>query len=170
MAARNLYLVAILVLGLGLIALVVAALPALSAPSQSSILPLNGTINPCGDGFRIDIVPRSPTQGDTVSVTYSADWPDSCVPLHHSHQITGNVIILDAVHYITPGLMCAPAFTLWRGDADLGKLSCGFYRVDVRINEVYTPPTSTASPLALCGSKTFTVFWELKVHLPVVAR
>jgi hypothetical protein len=168
--ARKLYVVAVLPLGLGLMAVVVAALPALSAPPQSRILPLDGTINPCGYGFQIDIAPRIPTQDDTISVTYSADWPDSCVPVHHSHLITGNVIILNAVHYFHPGQTCATVISPWQGDAGLGKLSCGFYRVDVRITGVLSPSTSTASPLALCGSKSFAVCDWVETYLPVVAR
>jgi hypothetical protein len=112
MAARKLCVLAVLAFGLGLIALVVAVLPASSVPSESRALPLEKTLNPCGGGFRIEIVPRLPTLADTVSVIYSAGWANTCVPVHHSHQITSNVIIVDAVHYISRGQLCAPAITL----------------------------------------------------------
>ena len=132
-------------------------------PGQHTELP-----NPCGYGFRIDIDPEPATKDDPVQVTYSADWPNSCLPWHQSHQIVDNVIRLDALHDYPPDFACLAIVLPWRGKVEVGNLPSGSYNVDVYITFVSTP---TVYPPTLCGTRTFIVYEKLKqIYLPIVIR
>ena len=120
----------------------------------------------CGYYPQINISPVLPTQNDTIQITPSGEWPDSCIPLYQSHQIVNNVIMIDAV-IDYPGIVCLTVILPWGFTVDVGALPGGSYRVDVYITDLmYGFPTST-----LCITKSFTVFTEVsKIYLPVVAK
>ena len=138
--------------------------------NSSSLLPeRNEEISsPCGSEFQINIVPGLATPDDTITVTYSAVWADSCTPSHQSHQVVSNVIRLDAVWDYPPGTVCLPMLTPWGECVAVGNLPTGTYRVDVYLTTVVTP---TVFPPALCGTKSFTIYEELqRMYLPVVVK
>ncbi|KPL21375.1 MAG: hypothetical protein AMJ93_09755 [Anaerolineae bacterium SM23_84] len=157
MEMRKFRMMVALALGSGLLALVMTALLVVSAPSISHASPLDQVGNPCGYGFQIDVVPPLPTTNDTVSVTYSAEWPHLPTPEHQSHEIVGNVIRLDAVYY-APEIVL-PVIAGWGGEAGVGNLPSGTYTVQVYLTTVMTP---TVFPPELCGTQSFTVYEELQ--------
>jgi len=79
MRAREFRIIVALALASGLLALVITAFLVVPTPSISHASHLNQVGNPC-DGVQINIIPPLPTLNDTISVTYSAEWSDSCAP------------------------------------------------------------------------------------------
>lgn len=155
MKTQRLHVAAALTLGVGLLVLVVGALSIVSAPFISHASPLNQVGNPCGNGFQINVIPPLPTQNDTVSVTYSAEWSYIPTPEHQSHQVMGSVIRLDAVYHVPEvGL---PVIAGWGGEAGVGNLTSGTYTVQVYLTTVTSP---TVFPPELCGTQSFTVYEE----------
>lgn len=166
MEVGRLCIVIVLVLGSVLSPLFVAALPVVSSASISQAFSLDQEDSPCGHEFQINAIPPLPSQDDTITVTYSAIWGYLPTPVHQSHEIVDRVIRLDAVYHRPE--ISFPVLASWGGQAGVGNLPTGEYRVDVYLTTVVD---SITYPPELCGTKLFVVCEEvLETYLPVIPK
>jgi hypothetical protein len=84
-------------------------------------------------GLQISITPPAPTTDDVIHITASGVWGDSCVPRYQSHQISSNVIKIDAVTPRPPGTGCLEVITPWRFAIEVGPLAAATYTVEVHM-------------------------------------
>jgi len=120
----------------------------------------------CGPGAQVNVVPSLPTQDDDIQVIASGDWYDTCIPFYQSHQVDNHVIRVDAVVDYPPDTGCGDMITPWKFTVDLGRLSTGFYEVNLYITDTFNQV-----PTTFCATKGFTVFTEVsRIYLPVIAE
>lgn len=120
----------------------------------------------CGWDLQLEVAPNLPTPEDTISVTATGAWSDSCTPGYHSHELVGDVIRLDATVDYPPGTACSTVITPWSLVAHVGTLPAGNYQVDLYITD-----TLNQLPAALCASRQFAVAQQwARRYLPLVAR
>src|SRR5262245_17237801 len=67
---------------------------------------------------QLDIAPYLPSSADTIEITASGEWSNSCVPKYQSHTLDGNVIRIDAEAF-WPGA-CAEVLTSWSFAVEAG--------------------------------------------------
>jgi hypothetical protein len=106
----------------------------------------------CGYGCQTAVDPVSPTEGNHILITAGGEWYDSCIPTYQSHQIVGNVVVVDAAVLVPPGTACLDVVTSWSIDAHLGRLPPGSYQT-----ELYITDTDPDFGTELCSTGAFTV-------------
>jgi len=75
----------------------------------------------------IEIVPENPTSADVVDITFSGNWPDSCIPTGSNVRVDGSDIYFE-VFEDTSGA-CWAVITPWEQTQSVGPLSPGRYTV-----------------------------------------
>ncbi|MBV7330213.1 hypothetical protein KFU94_18580 [Chloroflexi bacterium TSY] len=82
---------------------------------------------------QINVKPALPNSGDSITITVSGTWFNSCFPSYQSHQVTDNLIRIDAESPQTDGIFCHDTLTPWRFSVPISSLMAGDYRVDVYV-------------------------------------
>jgi len=75
----------------------------------------------------VEIVPENPTSADVVDITFSGNWPDSCIPSSFPIEVTGNDIYFNVIS--DTNNVCTQVPTPWQETRSVGPLSPGTYRV-----------------------------------------
>lgn len=75
----------------------------------------------------VEIVPENPTSADVVDITFSGNWPDSCIPSSFPIEVTGNDIYFNVISDLND--VCTQVPTPWQQTRSVGPLSPGTYRV-----------------------------------------
>ena len=80
---------------------------------------------------QLTVTPPIPTLAQAITISAGDIWPDGCVPVYKSHQVTANHIKIDAT---TPvGEPCGQVVTPWALSVVLDPLPTGIYTVDLLI-------------------------------------
>ena len=90
------------------------------------------------------ISPQNPTSADTVFITLSGDWRNSCTPNGSGISVVGNDIYFDVIWDYPPGTICLLYIAYWERTESVGPLSPGTYTVYARLlGDPETPETYT---------------------------
>lgn len=103
-------------------------------------LSVQGTVPATLPEIAVQFTPASPTSDDTLALTLSGTWPNSCVPeTFHVQVIPGDSIWIDL---LLPGwdakgdcepLVCLQVLTPWQLNGAVQALSAGSYDVFLRV-------------------------------------
>lgn len=93
------------------------------------------------DDYHID-PPGAGIHGQTVSITLSGIWLDTCVPEFILHEVTDDQIIVTAVNPGGPTIGCGDALTPWELETTLGPLTHGAYDIVGQLAHYNWPDTS----------------------------
>ncbi|MHC4498132.1 MAG: right-handed parallel beta-helix repeat-containing protein [Planctomycetota bacterium] len=90
----------------------------------------------------VEIIPQNPTSSDTVYITLSGVWGNSCIPNDSAISRTGNNIYLDVIRDYPPAPYCMPWLSPWQRIESIGPLPEGTYTVYAQLipdSESYEP-------------------------------
>lgn len=80
---------------------------------------------------RLTVTPLMPTQNEAIIIGAGGIWPNGCVPVYKTHQITANRIKINAVAPV--GIPCGQVETPWALSIWFDPLLAGPYAVDLFI-------------------------------------
>lgn len=80
---------------------------------------------------QLTVTPPRPTQSEALIIRAGGIWPNGCVPVYKTHQITVNRIKINAVAPV--GIPCGQVVTPWSLSIWLDPLPAGTYAVDFLI-------------------------------------
>lgn len=87
----------------------------------------------------VDVIPVNPTTADSVFVTLSGEWNNSCVPAGIFSNVDGDEI---KVAVTAPGgFMCADVMSGWGETTELGRLEKGTYSLSTAVGTEMMPGT-----------------------------
>ncbi len=110
-----------------------------------------------GDDFDVAIAPPEPTPADSITITVSGWWNNSCTPYYVTHVVTADYITI--VTDRDTGI-CLQIITPWRFDVEIPPLAQGVYEVYVMGAVQGTARFSVVDPATLTN----------RSYLPLVAR
>lgn len=114
------------------------------------------------DSSHISLVPPMPTENDTLKITVSGVWWNTCVPRYQDHSLEGNEIRI----YATAdrfGLCIALAGpTFWSFTVEVGPLPVGLYVINVYLVEPLFGPN-------LYDTRSL-IIPKVRLYLPLIVR
>lgn len=111
-------------------------------------------------GSYIHINPPVPTPNDVIRITVSGEWPNGCVPTYQSHQLVGQMILIDAT---ARGWACPAIVMPWAFTVEVGPLPVSLYTI-----EIYITLRPLGGPI-LYDTTSFIVSRE-RIYLPLILR
>jgi hypothetical protein len=95
----------------------------------------------------ISIFPPNPTSQDTIAITVSGEWSDSCIPNASYVWASGNDVFFEVSYYGPPNCLQIPMG--WQQINYVGPLSPGVYTLHVNITGF--PPYSQTTQFTVSG-------------------
>lgn len=119
---------------------------------------------------QVTVSPQDPTTDDSILLSFSDVWPDSCVPRPDSISYSYNIEADDDAIYVTirtPSYFtCSDQMTSWRQDLEVRPMNVGCYDVYVSLEDPYHPDQPFTQVAAVCvreGSGAPTMPWPPQV-------
>jgi hypothetical protein len=95
-----------------------------------------------------EVAPEAPSTLDSVTITLSGTWPDSCVPCGASADVEDGIVYVDVAYDYPPGVACLTVLTPWSVSVTLDPLKPGPYEVMASLSgHPYIDP----KPAAVCS-------------------
>jgi hypothetical protein len=81
---------------------------------------------------QLAVAPALPDPNALITITAAGIWRNTCIPRYQAHQVTANLIRINAVGEPF-GAICGQAITPWKFAVAVGSLPVGAYRVELYI-------------------------------------